>query len=802
MLASGTRGRRPAAQEDDVSVSTPSPSTPPADHARSVPRNFVTDVIDADLASGRVTQVVTRFPPEPNGYLHIGHAKAVCLDFGLARDYGGRVHLRMDDTNPTTEDPEFVRSIQADIAWLGFEWDEMRYASDGFETLYALALQLVERGLAFVDSQDEEAIRRTRGSLTEPGTPSPYRERSVAENLDLFRRMRAGAFPDGAHVLRAKIDMASPIIVLRDPVLYRIKHAHHYRSGDAWPIYPLYDFAHPLTDALEGITHSLCTLEFDNNRAVYDWLVEHLFPEPRPRQYEFARLALDHTVLSKRKLIALVQGGFVDGWDDPRMPTLAGLRRRGVPPEAVRAFATRVGVTKTPSRTSPALLDESVRDTLNPVAPRVMAVVDPVPLTLTGLPAHVDHVAAPRFPDDPDSPQREIPISPRLVIEREDVALEPVPGFKRLAPGRAVRLRHAFVVRCDAVDVDDAGRVSGVRASVVPGSLGANPEGERVWSAIHWVDAETGAEAEFRLYDRLFDVADPDASEGVFTDHLSADSLVVRHGLVEPSVLRDAPDTRYQFERLGYFWRDPRDGRDADLVFDRIVALKDGWAKQRSGAERATREAAHPTVPATATATEAAPTSGREHDPFARLDAAARADAEALRERHALEPDAAALIAGSSELLERFRDGLAAGAAPTDLASWLVNDVRRLARAHGGVPTALHGAALARLLTLIAQGRLSVRLARDVLDEMARSGADPDTIVEARGLTVQDDPETLAVWVAEALAAHPDEVAAYRAGKRGLQGFFVGQVMRASRGRADPAAVQAAVRTALEGAEG
>ena len=532
MLASGTRAARPAAQEDDVSVSTPSPSTPPADHARSVPRNFVTDVIDADLASGRVTQVVTRFPPEPNGYLHIGHAKAVCLDFGLARDYGGRVHLRMDDTNPTTEDPEFVAAIQTDIAWLGFEWDEMRYASDGFEQLYALALQLVERGLAYVDSQDEDAIRRTRGSLTEPGTPSPYRERSVAENLDLFRRMRAGAFPDGAHVLRAKIDMASPVIVLRDPVLYRIKHAHHYRSGDAWPIYPLYDFAHPLTDALEGVTHSLCTLEFDNNRAVYDWLVERLFPEPRPRQYEFARLALDHTVLSKRKLIALVQGGFVDGWDDPRMPTLAGLRRRGVPPEAVRAFATRVGVTKTPSRTSPALLDESVRDTLNPVAPRVMAVVDPVPLTLTGLPAHVDRVTAPRFPDDPDSPEREVPISPRLVIEREDVALEPAPGFKRLAPGRAVRLRHAFVVRCDAVDVDDTGRVTGVRASVVPGSLGANPEGERVWSAIHWVDAEAGAEAEFRLYDRLFDAADPDASEGTFTDHLSADSLVVRHGLV------------------------------------------------------------------------------------------------------------------------------------------------------------------------------------------------------------------------------------------------------------------------------
>ncbi len=795
--------RRPprfGAQEDDASVSSPRTSRIPAAHERSVPPNFVTEVIDADLASGRVERVVTRFPPEPNGYLHIGHAKAICLNYGLARDYGGRFNVRMDDTNPTTEDPEFVRSIQDDIAWLGLEWDDLRYASDGFEELFALALRLVEAGHAYVDSQSEEAIRDGRGTLTEPGTPSPYRDRSVEENLDLFGRMRAGEFPDGAHVLRAKIDMASPVIVLRDPVLYRIKHAHHYRSGDAWPIYPLYDFAHPLTDALEGITHSLCTLEFDNNRAVYDWLVGHLFPEPRPRQYEFARLVLDHTVMSKRKLSALVKGGFVDGWDDPRMPTIAGLRRRGVPPEAVRTFATRVGVTKSLSRTSPALLDESVRDALNPVAPRVMAVLDPVPLELTGLPRHVDVVVAPRFPDDPASAVREVPISKRLVIERDDVALEPPEGFKRLAPGRAVRLRHAFVVRCDTVDVDASGRVERVHATVLPDSLGANPAGERVWSAIHWVDAEAGAEATFRLYDRLFDVPNPDAVGGTFTDHLASDSLLERHGLVEPSVLRDGPDTRYQFERLGYFWRDPRDGRDDTLVFDRIVPLKDGWAKRRDAPANAGGDGALAT-PAAPAPSGASPDAAEVH-PFAHLDAGARATAERLRDQHGVDPAAAAPIASSSELAALFADGVAAGAPATDLATWLANDVQRLTRAHGSVPAGLSGTMLARLLALVDDGRLTLRMARALLDEVAHSGEDPEALVVERGLSVQGDPAALAVWVERALAEHPAEVAAYRGGKRGLHGFFVGQVMRASQGRADPAAVQDAVREALEHGEG
>jgi glutaminyl-tRNA synthetase len=428
-----------------------------------------------------------------------------------------------------------------------------------------------------------------------------------------------------------------------------------------------------------------------------------------------------------------------------------------------------------------------------------MAVLDPVPLELTGLPEHLDVVLAPRFPDDPGSALREVPISQRLVIERDDVAITPPEGFKRLAPGRAVRLRHAFVVRCDAVEVDASGRVERVRATVLPDSLGANPAGERVWSAIHWVDAEAGAEATFRLFDRLFDVPDPDAAGGTFTDHLASDSLVERHGLVEPSVLRDGPDTRYQFERLGYFWRDPRDGRGDTLVFGRIVPLKDGWAKRRDATASAadgvaeTRVAAEPSV---------APPDATEADPFAHLEAEARATAERLRDQHGVDPAAAAPIASSRELEALFADGVAAGAPAAGLATWLANDVQRLTRAHGGVPEGLSGSLLARLLALVDDGRLTIRMARALLDEVAHSGADPEALVVERGLSVQGDPAELAAWVETALAEHPAEVAAYRGGKRGLHGFFVGQVMRASQGRADPAAVQDAVRAALERGDG
>ncbi|CAN5840077.1 glutamine--tRNA ligase/YqeY domain fusion protein [soil metagenome] len=765
---------------------------------RIVPRNFVTDVVDADLRTSRVTNVTTRFPPEPNGYLHIGHAKAITLDFGLARDYGGRVNLRMDDTNPTTEDPEFVEAIQEDVRWLGFEWDELRYASDYFDHLYALARRLIGDERAYVDSQSEAEIRATRGTITEAGRPSPHRDRGVDENLDLFERMRTGEFPDGAHVLRARIDMASPNMVMRDPVLYRIKHAHHYRTGDAWPIYPLYDFAHPLSDAIEGVTHSLCSLEFENNRAIYDWLVEALFPRPRPRQYEFARLFLDYTVLSKRKLIALVHGGHVAGWDDPRMPTIAGLRRGGIPAEAVRDFALRIGVTRTNSRTDPALLDASVRDALNPVAPRVMAVLDPLEVELRGLEEVGVVLDAPSFPDDVDaSGSRRVALGTRILIERDDFELDPPPGFKRLAPGRSVRLRHAFVVTCEEVVQDEAGRVERVVARVHRDSLGTAPDGLRVWAAIHWVDAATALPAEFRLYGRLFAVADVDDAEGEFTDHLAPDSLRVVHGVVEGSVADDPADTRYQFERLGYFWRDPIDGRGEALVFDRIVPLKDARARSAAKRERATRDAAaHGTILGVTTHAGEAP--GSDPDPIERLDRDTRPVAEALTRDHGLARGDAALIAATPTLLELLHGALRAGATASAAGTWIANDVQRALKELGSVPPTVTGAAIAEIAALVAEGSLTTALAREVLQGVMAGGGTPSEIVAERGLRVEGDERVLARHAAEAVAAHPSERDAYRSGKVGLLGFFVGQVMRATGGRADPATVRRVVEGALE----
>jgi glutaminyl-tRNA synthetase len=554
---------------------------------RHVSPNFITEIIDDDLRHGRYRKIVTRFPPEPNGYLHIGHAKSICLNFGLALDYGGECNLRFDDTNPETESLEYVDAIKRDVAWLGFQWSRELYASDYFERLYQMAVHLIEAGKAYVDSLSEEEIGAYRGTVTEPGRPSPYRDRSVEENLDLFRRMRAGQFPDGAHVLRAKIDLTSRNMKLRDPVLYRIVHARHYRTGDAWCLYPLYDFAHPLSDAIEGISHSLCTLEFENNRAIYDWLIEHLrgtcgLPSsPRPHQYEFARLNLDYTVLSKRKLIRLVEGGHVRGWDDPRMPTISGLRRRGVTPEAIREFANRIGVARANSRVDPAIFDAAVRDDLNYRAPRVLAVLRPLRVVLTNLPeGTVEHLEAPYWPHDvPRTGTRVVPFSREIYIERDDFLEHPPKGFHRLVPGGRVRLRHAYVIRCDEVVRDGSGQVVELRCTYDPDTLGRQPAGGPVKGTIHWVSAAHAVPAEIRLYDRLFRVPDPEAGDGDFVAQLNPQSLVVVHGWVEPSVLGDPPDTRYQFERLGYFWQDPVDSRPDRLVFNRIVTLRDSWAK-------------------------------------------------------------------------------------------------------------------------------------------------------------------------------------------------------------------------------
>ncbi|HEX2061400.1 MAG TPA: glutamine--tRNA ligase/YqeY domain fusion protein [Thermoanaerobaculia bacterium] len=541
--------------------------------------DFIREIVEDDLRTGKHTTIVTRFPPEPNGYLHIGHAKSISLNFGVALEYGGRCNLRFDDTNPEKEEAEYARAIVEDVRWLGFEVGEPLHASDYFDQLYEWAEHLVTRGLAYVDSLTAEEIREHRGTLTEPGKESPYRNRSVEENLDLLRRMRAGEFPDGAHVLRAKIDMASPNINMRDPVLYRIRHEDHHRTGDKWCIYPMYDFAHPPSDAIEHVTHSLCTLEFEAHRPLYDWLIENLPVPSRPRQIEFARLNLNYTVMSKRKLLRLVQEGHVRGWDDPRMPTIAAMRRRGYTPAAIRNFVERVGVAKRENVIDVGLLEFCVREDLNKTAPRVMGVLRPLRVVIENYPeGQSEELETPNNPEDPSAGTRRVPFSKVVYIERDDFMEDPPKKFFRLAPGREVRLRSAYFITCTNVVKDEAGNIVELRATYDPATRGGDaPDGRRPKATLHWVSAGHALDCEVRLYDRLFNVEDPEEG-GDFLAHLNPNSLeVVTHAKLEPSVSGAPPLTRYQFERLGYFCVD-RDSGDT-LVFNRTATLKDSWAK-------------------------------------------------------------------------------------------------------------------------------------------------------------------------------------------------------------------------------
>ena len=544
--------------------------------------NFIRQIIDEDLASGKHTRIATRFPPEPNGYLHIGHAKSIVLNFGLAQDYQGTCNLRFDDTNPHKENVEFVASIQADVRWLGYDWqDRLFFASDYFERLYGFACELIEKGLAYVCDLSAEDTRAYRGTLTEPGRDSPWRGRSVAESLDLFQRMRAGEFPDGARSLRAKIDMASPNINLRDPVLYRIRHgAVHHQTGSLWCLYPTYDYTHPISDALEGITHSICTLEFEDHRPLYDWCVANVSVSCRPRQIEFSRLNLEYTVMSKRLLTRLVAEGIVRGWDDPRMPTLAGLRRRGYTPEAIRDFCDRIGVTRSDSRVEMASLESAIRDDLDATAPRVMAVLRPLKVVIENWPeGEFASLTAANHPKDETMGSRTLAFGREVYIDAEDFSESPPKGWKRLIPGGEVRLRNAYVIRCDRVIKDAGGRVVELRASVDHDTLGKNPEGRKVKGVIHWVSAAHAVRSEVRLYDRLFSVPEPGAVSGDFLADMNPQSLVtLTDCALEPSLAQAKAGDRYQFEREGYFVVDP-DGTPERPVFNRTVGLRDTWTR-------------------------------------------------------------------------------------------------------------------------------------------------------------------------------------------------------------------------------
>lgn len=548
--------------------------------AEARPTNFIRQIIDEDLANGKHTQICTRFPPEPNGYLHIGHAKSICLNFGIAKDYNGQCNLRFDDTNPVKEDIEYVESIKHDVEWLGFHWSgNVRYSSDYFDMLFGYAIELINKGLAYVDELTPEQIREYRGTLTSPGKNSPYRDRTVAENLALFEKMRNGEFAEGTVCLRAKIDMASPFIVMRDPVIYRVKFADHHQTGDKWCIYPMYDFTHCISDALEGITHSLCTLEFQDNRRLYDWVLDNITIDAHPRQYEFSRLNLEYAIMSKRKLNLLVTEKIVEGWDDPRMPTISGLRRRGYTAASIREFCKRIGVTKQDNTVEMASLESCIRDDLNENAPRALTVIDPVKVIIENFPEGEELLTMPNHPNNPEMGSREVPFSREIYIDRADFREEANKQYKRLVLGKEVRLRNAYVIKAERVEKDEQGTITAIYCSYDPETLNKDPQdGRKVKGVIHWVSAAHALPVEIRLYDRLFSVANPGAAED-FLATINPESLVIKQGFAEPSLQNAEPSKAYQFEREGYFCIDSRYSRADKLVFNRTVGLRDTWAK-------------------------------------------------------------------------------------------------------------------------------------------------------------------------------------------------------------------------------
>lgn len=753
--------------------------------------DFIRQIIEEHNRTGKYDgHVITRFPPEPNGYAHIGHAKAICLNFGIALEHEkGRCHLRFDDTNPETEDPEYVAAFIKDVSWLGFDWGEhLYYASDYFEQMYQYAEELIRKGLAYVDSSTPEEISEARGTVTEPGRPTRYRNRSIEENLDLFRRMRAGEFPDGAHVLRGKIDLASTNMLMRDPIFYRIRHASHYRTGNQWCIYPLYDYAHPLEDAIEGITHSLCTLEFDNNREVYDWLVTNTSVPSRPHQYEFARLAVDYMMTSKRKLLQLVNEGVVSGWDDPRMPTIAGLRRRGVTPEALRNFCEMVGVSKANSKVDIAKLEYAIRDDLNLRVPRVLAVLKPLRVVITNYPAdQVEEIEAPYYPHDvPLEGTRKLPFSRELYIDAEDFMEDPPKGYFRLAPGREVRLRYAYIIRCDEIIKNAAGEVIELRCSYDPATRGGAATDERsVKGTIQWLSAAHALSCEVRLYDRLFRAADPDEGDD-FKKNLNADSLVViANALVEPSLRNDPPGTRYQFERIGFFCTDVVDSTADRLVFNRTVTLRDSWGRisgaQKVDEGRPDRKKPKPVV------VEQGPAKARDLNETARRYVA----------QHALDEIEADVLSRDPVTARFFETAIANGARPGAIAKWIINELPRELKGRALSALPFTPGQFAALVELVESGVISGATGKEVLAVLAQEGGAPAEIVERKGLRQISDANELNTIVREIVAAHADKANAYRNGKTGLLGFFVGQVMSRTTGRANPEMVKEIIEKQL-----
>ena len=741
-------------------------------------KDFIRSIIDADLRRGTRSRITVRFPPEPNGYPHIGHAKSSSLNFGLAEQYGGQCHLRFDDTNPLTEDQRYVDMIKRDLRWLGFDWGPHEYyASDYFPQLYDWACDLIRKGLAYVDDSKEEEIRALRGTVNRPGQTSPFRERSPEENLELFGRMRAGEFGDGSRVLRAKIDMAHPNMKMRDPLMYRVRHATHYRQGDEWCIYPFYDWAHGQSDAIENITHSICTLEFATNRVLYDWYLDALGISPRPYQYEFARLNMSYSITSKRKLRQLVENKYVDGWSDPRMPTIAGLRRRGVTPRAIRSFCTSIGTTKVDSTYEPEQLAFEIRRDLNHSAPRVMCVLDPLPIVLTNWPDESkEMLEAPHWPRDIDREgSRPVPFSGHLLIERSDFAEDPPKGFRRLIPGGAVRLRYAYVIRCDRVEKDADGNIIRLHCTWFENSRSGTVQTglPKVRSTIHWVDAEASLPVEVRSYGRLFSAAEPGED---YLNELNDKSLIVHKAArIEPCVQNHVADTRYQFTRLGYYWRDSKHSLPSAPVFNCIVPLRDSWKKPKMPERSAVPRNETPQVSSAPVLTD---------------------NEQAWLKSTGLSP-AVGLAIRQADGGADFFEAVSRMASAQSAANWMANHL--LPALKGRLLDALPFGpdSFAELVNLVDSKSATADEAREVLSLMTAKGGNAQDLLKQVKAQRVTDPQELAEHVDQVLALFADRVQAYHAGKTGLAGFFVGQVLKRVRGKASPHQVKAAVEKAL-----
>ena len=748
-------------------------------------KDFLRLKVEDDLKSGKYQGVITRFPPEPNGFPHIGHAKSICINFGIARDFNGHCNLRMDDTDPTKEDTKYVEALKDAVQWLGFEWGQsVYYTSDYFPKIYDYAVELIKMGKAYVDSLNEEEIRQYRGTVTQAGKRSQYANRTVEENLDLFERMKKGEFKDGAHILRAKIDMSAANMKMRDPLLYRIRHAHHYRAGDEWSIYPMYDFAHCLSDYIEGVTHSICTLEFENNREIYDWVLDTLnLVPPRPYQHEFARLGINYTVMSKRKLLELVEGNYVNGWDDPRMPTIAGYKRRGYTPESILNFCEQIGIAKANSMVDVSQLEFCIRDDLNTKVPRVMCVLDPLKITIKNYEGF-EEIEASYYPHDvPKEGMRKIPFSKEIYIEREDFMENPPKDYNRLTPDQPIRLRHAYIIECKEVIKDAKGNVIEIKAQYHSDSKsGSDTSGIKVKSAVQWVSAKHAKQIEVRLYDRLFKNETPEGLEDLNPDSLQ----VIKNALVEPAVITEKKDERFQFERQGYFYADPIDYTDENPVFNKIVGLKDSWAKKTKTSENTPK--VEPKIEV-------------KNAQVAGSEVAMSETQKALFDKYTnalkLNGEVANILARDEVLSSFYEEALLQLNSPVALANIVANDVAKELKEKTLGELKFTASQIAELVKMVDDETISNKIAKQIFEEMTQTGENPAQIVEAKGLVQISDPSVILPIIDDIMAKNPDNVEKYKAGNSKLFGFFVGQVLKATDGKANPQVVNKLVTQQL-----